>query len=365
MTNSEAARLPTRTKRRGFRTAASGVFPALLLEVLAIVLAGCESYQPQSTGADHRPTGARTIGTLEILDPRFEQLISSNAKIEKLAEGFAWSEGPIWFKDGGYLLFSDVITNTIFKWKPGQGITEFLKPSGYTGTVPGGGGTGSKGLTADSQGRLTLCEHGDRRVARLEKDGHRTTLADRYQGKRFNSPNDLVYKSNGDLYFTDPPYGLEARLDDPKKELSFQGVYRLKPNGELTLLTDELKFPNGLAFSPDEKILYVAVSDPDHAVWMAYNVQADGTIAHGRVFFDSTAWVKTKKGLPDGMKVDKNGNLFATGPGGVLIFTPDGRHLGTLATDEPTANCNWGGDGSMLYIAVNHFLCRIQTKTKG
>ncbi len=365
VTNRTAADVKERTKMQKSQPVSSGILLALLLGAIAMALAGCESYQPLATEGDHRPTGARTIGTLEILDPRFEQLISPSAKIEKLAEGFAWAEGPIWFKDGGYLLFSDVITNTVFKWKPGQGITEFLKPSGYTGAVPRGGEPGSNGLTSDSQGRLTLCEHGDRRVARLEKDGHKITLADAYQGKRFNSPNDLVYKSNGDLYFTDPPYGLEGRLDDPKKELSFQGVYRLKPNGELTLLTDELKFPNGLAFSPDEKTLYVAVSDPDHAVWMAYDVQPDGTITRGRIFFDSTAWVKTKKGLPDGMKVDRKGNLFATGPGGVLIFSPDGRHLGTIATDEPTANCNWGGDGSMLYIAVNHFLCRIQTKTKG
>ena len=330
-----------------------------------LLLEGCQHGQPKAAGAEHSPTGAKTIGKLEGNDPRFEQLIDPSAKIEKLAEGFAWSEGPIWIKDGGYLLFSDVISNTVFKWKAGEGVTEFLKPSGYTGTIPRGGEPGSNGLTVDSEGRLTLCEHGDRRVARLEKDGRKVTLADRFQGKRLNSPNDLVYKSNGDLYFTDPPYGLEGREKDPKKEIAFQGVYRLTPSGDLTLLTDELTFPNGLAFSPDEKILYVAVSDPSKAVWMAYDVKADGGIANGRLFFDSTAWVKTKKGLPDGMKVDKAGNLFAAGPGGVLVFSPEGKHLGTIATDEPTANCNWGDDGSVLYIAVNHFLCRIQTKTKG
>jgi len=228
-------------------------FGGVLMSAAAIVLfaGGCQS----GPKADHRPTGARTIGKLERLDPRFDQLIAPDTKIEKLAEGFAWSEGPIWIKDGGYLVFSDVISNTVFKWKEGEGITEFLKPSGYTGTIPRGGEPGSNGLTVDSQGHLTLCEHGDRRVARLEKDGHKTTLADKYQGKRLNSPNDLIYKSNGDIYFTDPPYGLEQRDKDPKKELPFQGVYRLKPNGELTLLTAELPFPNGLAFSPDEKTL--------------------------------------------------------------------------------------------------------------
>jgi len=330
-----------------------------------LLIAGCVHEKPWATGTDHNPSGPRTIGKLESKGPRFDQLVAPDAAIEKLAQGFAWAEGPIWMKDGGYLLFSDVISNTVFKWKAGEGVTEFLHPSGYTGSMPRGGEPGSNGLTVDAQGRLTLCEHGDRRVARLEKDGHKTTLADRYQGKRFNSPNDLVYKSNGDLYFTDPPYGLEAREKDPKKELSFQGVYRLKPDGELTLLTDQLTFPNGLAFSPDEKTLYVAVSDPNHAVWMAYDVQSDGTISGGRVFFDATQWVKSKPGLPDGMKVDKAGNLFATGPGGVLVLSPDGKHLGTINTGDKTANCNWGDDGSMLYLAVNHFLCRIQTRTKG
>jgi len=341
-------------------------FPlSLLLAIIPLMVVGCQHEQPWATGNDHRPTGVRTIGMLESLDPRFNELIAPDARVEKLAQGFAWSEGPIWIKDGGYLLFSDVISNTVFKWKEGEGISEFLKPSGYTGKVPRGGEPGSNGLTVDSQGRLTLCEHGDRRIARLEKDGHKTTLADRFEGKRFNSPNDLVYKSNGDLYFTDPPYGLEAREKDPKKEIPFQGVYRLKPNGELTLLTDQLTFPNGLAFSPDEKTLYVAVSDPAKAVWMAYDVKPDGAIANGRVFFDATDWVKTRPGLPDGMKVDKDGNLFATGPGGVHVFAPGGRHLGTINTGEKTANCNWGGDGSVLYITANHFLCRIQTKTKG
>ena len=202
-------------------------------------------------------------------------------------------------------------------------------------------------------------------MARLESDGHKTTLADRYHGKRFNSPNDLVYHSNGDLYFTDPPYGLEGKNEDPKKELPFNGVYRLKPNGDLTLLTDKLTFPNGLAFSPDEKSFYVAVSDPARAIWMAYDVKEDGTIDHGRVFYDTTSLVKGHKGLPDGMKVDKKGNLFATGPGGVFIFSPDGKHLGTLNTGEATANCNWGNDGSVLYITADMYLCRIRTKTSG
>jgi gluconolactonase len=320
---------------------------------------------PYKKPANFNPQGSRTVGKVDRLDARLDDLLGPDATMQKLAEGFDWSEGPIWMKNGEFLLFSDVPQNVVYRWKEGEGVTEFLNPSGYTGSTPRGGEPGSNGLTVDSQGRLVLCEHGDRRVARLEADGKKTTLADRYQGKRFNSPNDLVFHSNGDLYFTDPPYGLEGKNDDPKKELPFNGVYRLKPGGELTLLTDKLTFPNGIAFSPDEKVLYVAVSDPARAIWMAYDVKEDGTIAHGRVFFDSTKLVKEHKGLPDGMKVDVKGNLFATGPGGVFIFSPDGKHIGTLNTGEATANCNWGNDGTTLYITADMYLCRIKTKTKG
>ena len=341
-------------------------FLPLILAITALSLAGCQYGQKHSGRPTYEPTGRKTLGKIERNDPRLDQLIAPSATVEKLAEGFDWSEGPVWIKEGAYLLFSDVPSNVVFKWKAGEGVSEFLKPSGYTGSIPRAGEPGSNGLTVDAQGRLVLCEHGDRRVGRLEKDGRKITLADRYNGKRLNSPNDLVYKSNGDLYFTDPPYGLEGNVKDPKKELSFQGVYRLKPSGELTLLTDELSFPNGIAFSPDEKTLYVAVSDPKRAVWMAYDVKTDGTITRGRVFFDATALVgKSRKGLPDGMKVDKAGNLFATGPGGIFVLSPEGKHLGTIHTGEATANCAWGDDGTVLYITADMYLCRLQTKTKG
>jgi gluconolactonase len=211
-----------------------------------------------------------------------------------------------------------------------------------------------------------LCQHGDRRVARLEKNGTFTTLADRYQGKRFNSPNDLVFKSNGDLYFTDPPYGLEGNLKDPRKELPFQGVYRVTPEGEVTLLTDEIAFPNGIAFSPDERTLYIAVSDPSRPVVRAYDVRPDGTIANGRVFFDAAPLrAPDRRGLPDGLKVDLRGNLFTTGPGGVLVISPEGKHLGTILTGQATANCAWGDDGTTLYVTADMFFCRIKTLTKG
>lgn len=306
-----------------------------------------------------------TMGAIERLDPALDTLIPPGAVIEKLASGFAWSEGPVWVRKGDYLLFSDVPRNVVFQWREGVGTRDYLIPSGYTGEKARGGEPGSNGLTLDSQGRLVLCQHGDRQVARLENNKKFTVLAQYYLYRRFNSPNDLVYKSNGDLYFTDPPYGLQKLNEDPAKELSFNGVYRLRKDGQLDLLVRDLTFPNGLAFSPDEKTLYVAVSDPKQAVWMAYDVLKDGTLGAGRVFMDVTSLTASRKGLPDGLKVDVKGNLFATGPGGVLVISPSGKHLGTINTDEPTANCAWGGNGSVLYITANDKLCRIKTATRG
>ena len=300
------------------------------------------------------------------LDPRFDQLVPRDARLERLAGGFTWVEGPAWNRKDGYLLFSDIPNNSVFKWQPGAGVSLFLKPSGYTGREPfQGREPGSNGLTFDPQGRLVLCEHGDRRITRLEPDGRKTTLADRYQGKRLNSPNDAVYQSNGDLYFTDPPFGLPKAFDDPGRELDFSGVYQRKPDGRLVLLTKQIRAPNGIAFSPSEKTLYVTNADLKHAVWMAFDVRDDGTLGPGRVFFDGTAWTKTKKGAPDGMKVDRQGNLFAAGPGGLHVFAPDGTHLGSIETGVATANCAWGDDGSVLYITADTAIFRIQLRTKG
>src|SRR5207248_521102 len=202
--------------------------------------------------------------------------------------------------------------NSIMKWKEGEGISLFMKPSGFTGVTDYGREPGSNGLLRDPQGRLVCCEHGDRRISRLEFGGGKRTLVDNYMGKRLNSPNDLCYKSNGDLYFTDPPYGLPKQADDPTRELDFCGVYRLGRDGKVTLLTRDLTRPNGLAFSPDEKTLYVAVSDPDKAIWMAYEVRTDGTLGSGHMLYNTTNMVAKFPGLPDGMKVDRDGNLFAT-----------------------------------------------------
>jgi gluconolactonase len=304
------------------------------------------------------------VGSIERLDPSLDALVAPDAKIEKLAEGFTWAEGPVWTPDGA-LLFSDVPKNVIHRWKEGEGVTDYLTPGGYTGSVPRAGNLGPNGLTFDGAGHLLVCQHGDRRVARVEADRSFATVTGRYEGRRLNSPNDLVVRSNGDLYFTDPPYGFEG-VDEKlfPREIPFSGVYRRTADGTVKLLTKELTFPNGIAFSPDEKTLYVANSDPARAIWMAYDVAPDGGVTNGRVFYDATALVKAgKKGLPDGLKVDAQGNLFATGPGGVFIFTPAGKLLGTIVTGEPTANVAFGDDGSTLYMTANDKLVRVRLKT--
>ncbi len=335
------------------------------------------------------------LGKIVRLDPRFDELVSADARIEVLASGFDWAEGPVWVDDeqGGSLLFSDIPRNSVMQWREGVGIKLFLKPSGYTGATDYGNEPGCNGLLLDPQGRLVSCEHGDRRVSVMTKDGGKRTLIDNYGGKRLNSPNDGCFKSNGDLYFTDPPYGLPNRYDDPRRELDFCGVYRLsaprtksviagvpveghprvkravtvlrKVPPELTLLTDEMTRPNGIAFSPDEKTLYVAQSDPQAALWKAFPVNQDGLLGESRVLYDVTDLVDKLPGLPDGMKVDEKGNLFATGPGGCWVFAPDGTPLGRFDTGERTANCGWGNDGTVLYLTADMYLCRVQTKTKG
>ena len=317
-----------------------------------------------ANGAEDKP--AAPVRSIERKDPKFDTLIAPDAKVEELAGGFKWSEGPVWDKKHAQVLFCDIPNNMIYKWSEKEGLKEFLKPSGYTGSEPfTGTEPGSNGLAYHKDGHLVLCQHGDRRVSKLV-DGKFVTLADKFEGKRLNSPNDLVYHTNGDLYFTDPPYGLPGQMKDPKKELDFQGVYRLKPTGELTLMTKVLSRPNGIGLSPDNKTLYVANSDPDKAIWMSFPVKEDGTLGEGKLFFDSTDMVKAKKpGLPDGLKVDQQGNIWATGPNGVFVFDAMGKHLGSIITNDKTANCGFGDDGRTLYITANDKLIRIKTKVKG
>lgn len=332
-----------------------------LMTVWLLIVAG----QREVSAEDATPYPA--LGQVIRSDPRINAIIPQDGHIEVVANGFAWAEGPVWMPDddGGHLLFSDIPRNTVFQWKEGAGISAFLQPSGYTGAEFYGLEPGSNGLLRDPHGRLVLCQHGDRRLAVLTKHGGMRTLVDNYRGKRLNSPNDGCFKSNGDLYFTDPPYGLPGHENDPRRELDFFGVYRLGTDGQLTLLTKEMTRPNGIAFSPDEKTLYVAQSDPKAALWKAFPVKEDGTLGKSRVFHTVTEFVDKLPGLPDGMKVDAHGRLFATGPGGVWIFSPDGDVLGRLETGERTANCAWGYDGTVLYICADMYLCRIKTTTKG
>ena len=319
---------------------------------------------PQDKSAFPKPPG------IERLDPALDRLVAPDATIEVLAGGYDWSEGPVWVKSGGYLLFSDIPPNAIHRWKDGEGARLYLRPSGYTGTEPRGGEVGSNGLTLDRDGRLVLAQHGDRRIARMDApltdpQPKFSPLADRYNGARFNSPNDLVFHSNGDLYFTDPAYGMEKQWDDPKREMDYAGIFRRARDGTVSLMTREMTRPNGLAFSPDERRLYVAQSDQNAAIWRVFDVRPDGSLANSRVLFDATSMTKGRKGLPDGLKIDTQGNLFATGPGGVLVITPEGKHLGTINTGQATSNCAFGDDGRTLYMTADDYLMRVKLKTKG
>ena len=322
------------------------------------LLAGCKQ---SSVQPENRPY--TTVGDIVRLSPKLDALVPPNAKIEILGEGYSWSEGPVWVETHNMLLFSDVPKNIIYRWRETDGVTEYLIPSGHTG-ITEGGSEGSNGLLLDSQNRLVICQHGDRRMAYMDAplthpESKFVSIADNYQEKKFNSPNDAAFHSSGALYFTDPPYGLSQGENSPHKELPYQGVFRATPGGEVALLTDKLSRPNGIAFSPDEQTLYVANSDPENAIWMAYDVTKSGDIENPRLFFDATEDVPNLPGLPDGLKIDDAGNLFATGPGGVLIFTPEGEHLGTINTGQKTANVAFNEDKSILYMTAHSYLMRI------
>ncbi|WP_445767078.1 SMP-30/gluconolactonase/LRE family protein [Rheinheimera sp.] len=300
-----------------------------------------------------------------MLKPAMQQVVASDAKLEQLAEGFRWSEGPIAEPGSGDILFSDVPENKVYRWNEQQGLTVYLQPSGYTGLYPQNNRQqGANGLIFNQKNQLVLAQHGDRRLALLQgvSDGQPQyqTLVTQFNGKLLNSPNDLVQHSSGAYYFTDPPYGLAGGDSSAEKQLSVNGVYRLDSNGKLTLLIDNLTRPNGLAFSPDEKWLYVANSDKNAAQWWRYAVNADGSLAEGQLFFDATAQAQQQAGLPDGLKVLPSGILLATGPGGVWVISPDGEHLGTIQTGVATANVALSRDNSWLYITASSYLLRIK-----
>lgn len=322
----------------------------------ALFVLACTPSKPKNENASTEP---RT--RIQRLDSAINVLIPKEAEVEILASGFTWAEGPVWMPSENALVFTDVPENTAYKWSEGDSISIYLRPSGYTGEKSGK--EGANGLILDLKGNLLLCQHGDRRIVRMQAslddpDEIYESLADQYNGKKFNSPNDLTITSRGTIFFTDPPYGLQ---EDDIRELDFSGVYKVDTTGTVQLLIDSLTRPNGIALSPDEKTLYVAVSDPQAARYYAYELDENENISSGKMLLDVTSLVSDeRKGLPDGLRVDKKGNLFATGPGGVLVISPEGKHLGTILTGQGTANCTFNEDQSELYITAHMHLMRVR-----
>ena len=324
---------------------------------LAVFFAGCSSPQAPAPVAPE----SHGVGKIVRLDPSFDSLVLPNAQIEKVGGGFQFTEGPLW-RPEGLLWFSDVTGNVVRSLTPDGRVEVLIQNAGGETNAPAGSYVGPNGMIADKEGTVLLCQHTSRRIVRVAKDLSMTPYLEKFEGKRFNSPNDLVYRSDGSLYFTDPPYGLLKQDEDPAKELKFNGVFRYGES-KLQVVIKDLTRPNGIAFSPDEKTLFVANSDVKHKVWMQYDVAADGLVLNGRVFADVTA--EMEDGLPDGMKVDSQGNVYATGPAGVWVFSPGGKHLGTIKPPEVPANCNWGEDGTVLYITARTSVYRIKLAVAG
>ena len=336
---------------------------AVITFTLTILTVACStSTNPASAPAKETSAVGSGVGSILRLDPAFDSLVPADAHIEKLAGGLQFTEGPVWRPQEQHLWFSDVMANVVRQWSPDGNTTIAIQHAGQDKEGPPGTLIGPNGEIADKDGAVLICQHGNRRIVRVTKDLQIAPLVERFEGKRFNSPNDLVYKYDGSLYFTDPPYGLAKQDDDPGKELPFNGVFRLA-NGKLQAVIRDLTRPNGIAFSPDQKILYIANSDDKHKVWMRYDVADNGTVSNGRVFFDVTA--EKEDGLPDGMKLDSQGNLYCAGPGGIWVFSPDGKHLGTIKPPETPANANWGDDGKSLYITARTGLYRIKLAAAG
>ncbi|RTQ46878.1 SMP-30/gluconolactonase/LRE family protein [Hymenobacter gummosus] len=315
------------------------------------------------------PTRFTTTGHIERKAPGLDALLAPDAQVEILASGLGHPEGPVWVADSSMLLFTDAPTSTVYRWSAGRGLTKFLEHSGYTGRLPYSRETGANGLALDGRGNLLLCEHGDRRLARLPlgQPSGKLTLTDHYQGRRYNSPNDVaVQPGSGIIFFTDPPYGLPRQENDPLRETPTSGLYRLRPDGKVTLMAAHFTRPNGLGFSADGRTLYVAQSDSLKPLIMAYPVNAKGRLGTGRLFFDLSQVPKVRpKEVPDGLAVDRAGNVWASGPGGLLILSPQGQHLGTIDPGEVVANCAFGDDGRTLYLTVGTWLCRIRTLSSG
>ena len=320
-----------------------------------------------SCGNKEKTDTKKNMGSIERTDPSLDDIISPDAKVEIIAEGFDWSEGPLWVDSHKMLLFSDVPRDTVYKWTEEKGKEVYLTPSGYSDTIPRGGEMGSNGLTLDIDGHLVLCQHGNRQVARMDAslDDPKpvyVAIANNYNGKKFNSPNDAAYNSKGELFFTDPPYGLEKNIDDPKKEIPFQGVYKVKTSGEVVLITDSITRPNGIAFLPGEKTLLVANSDAEKPNWYAFDIGPGDSVTNGRIFYSCAGYDKSLKGLCDGMKVDKKGNVFATGPGGIWILNKDAKLLGKIKLADATSNCALSPDEKTLYITNDMYVLRVKMR---
>ena len=309
--------------------------------------------------------GQNNVGEIERLDPALELLIPKNASLEILASGFSWAEGPVWVPHLNGVIFTDVPQNTAYLWTEKDGLSVFLKPSGMTNHAPHSANQGANGLALNAQGDLILCQHGDRRIARLKEWGFKQaefeTLVDHYKGKWLNSPNDLVFTAKGDLFFTDPPYGLKKQDRDSLKELSFNGIYKWSQTSGLTLLDKTLSRPNGIAFSTDEKTVYVGNSDVTNSIIAAFDL-VNGKLTNRQVFFDAKNVTRKGSGLFDGLKVHSSGVVFATGPGGVLVIDSNGKHLGTLRPGKATANCGFDADENYLYLTASDMLMRIKLK---
>ncbi len=309
----------------------------------------------------------KTIGTIVRINPALDSIISANAKVEIIADSFDWSEGPLWIEDKKMLLFSDIPANTVYKWTEEKGKEIYLKPSGYSSTMPRGGEIGSNALLLNKEGKLILCQHGDRRIAMMMANidtpsASYKTIAAYYEDKKFNSPNDAVYRSNGDLFFTDPPYGLEKNMDDPLKEIPFQGVYKVNASGQVKLLTDTITRPNGIAFLPGEKTLLIGNSDADKPFIYAYELDANDSLVNPHIFCNGATLPTSEKGGFDGMKVDKNGNVFAAGPGGVWIFNKGGKPLGEIKLPERNSNCALTPDNKTLFITADMYVLRVKMR---
>ncbi|MBC7948067.1 MAG: SMP-30/gluconolactonase/LRE family protein [Chitinophagaceae bacterium] len=313
------------------------------------------------------PVEFRTIGFLERIDPAFDNIIAPGAKAEIICEGHEWSEGPLWIEGHRMLLYSDVPRDTVFKWTEEKGKEVYLTPSGYTGSVKRGGETGSNGLLLDNDNHLVLCQHGNRQMARMDApidipSPKFITIANMYQGKKLNSPNDGVYNRAGELFFTDPPYGLEKNMKDPNKEIPFQGVYKVKTNGEVVLITDTLTRPNGIAFLPGERTLLVANSDGARPNWYAFDIGPGDEVSNARIFHSAAGYDRSLKGGNDGLKVDRQGNVFATGPGGIWIFNSSGKLLGKYRLPDAASNCALSGDEKTLFVTNDMYVLRLKMR---